>query len=162
MSIDIFSLKAIENSAISFDKWRTGLENGLKLNSEPEELEVVDLKWKLQFAGYVTQQYTAKTDAQGQKRAVKAFDEIMQQIPKKIRTHFVESISSSSPRLDYELGSIPTLHSLIPMSQTGRKPIFELKSADGVVGAHFSRVRDYAKTIAGIGDHLIKNVTALS
>ena len=83
MSIDIFSLKAIENSAISFDKWRTGLENGLKLNSEPEELEVVDLKWKLQFAGYVTQQYTAKTDAQGQKRAVKAFDEIMQQIPKR-------------------------------------------------------------------------------
>ncbi len=162
MSIDIFSLKAIQNTAISFKKWRQQLDGGLSLNEEPAELEVQDVRWKLRFAGYVTQQYTAKTDATGQKRAVKAFDEIMQQIPHVIDANFLPLEENPLPKDRYELGSIPTLHSLIPMSQTGRKPIFDLKSADGVVGAHFSRVRDYSKTIGGIADRLLDNLGRLS
>lgn len=34
------------------------------------------------------------------------------------------------------LGLVKHLHSLIPMAQEARKPLFRLKSADGAIGAH--------------------------
>jgi len=159
MSIDIFSLRAVENIAISFKKWESQLTTGLSLLDNPGELEIDSPGWKLQFAGYVSQQYTAKRDAEGQRRPVKAFEQIMRQIPVEIETHFTQQ--SSIPIDEYELGTIPTLNSLIPLSQTSRKPIFELKSADGVVGAHFSKVKEYAQIIDGITTNLLKNLERL-
>ena len=51
----------------------------------------------------------------------------------------------------------PNLHSLIPMSQFSRKPIFELKAKDGVLGAHFAKVQE-SKTLFGeIAENLLAN-----
>lgn len=161
MSIDIFSLKAIENISLSFKNWRRLLETGLSLTTEPEELEIDKPSWDLRFAGYVTQQYTAKRDVEGRRRPVKAFDTIMQQIPGKISDCFLSLEDARAPVVQYELGSIPTLHSLIPMSQTSRKPIFGLKAADGVVGAHFTKVKEYNIIIGEIADGLVQNLSAL-
>lgn len=161
MSIDIFSLRAIENIAISFDKWRRQLKSGLELNEDPDSLEIENPGWRLQFAGYVTQQYTAKRDIAGKRRPVKAFEKIMTKIPNEVNKYFLDEGSSAVEGVRYELGTIPTLHSLIPMSQTSRKPIFELKAADGVVGAHFSKVKEYKETITGIADRLLANVELL-
>lgn len=161
MSIDIFSLRAIENISISFAKWQRQLKSGLELNEDPQALEIENPGWRLRFAGYVTQQYTAKRDVEGRRRPVKAFEKIMKQIPSEVKEHFLDAGVASVPGLKYELGTIPTLHSLIPMSQTSRKPIFELKAADGVVGAHFSKVKEYTGIIAGIADRLLHNVEQL-
>lgn len=159
MSIDIFSLRGVDNIAVSVAKWRRGLEKGLEENEEHEELEVTDPRWKLNFAGYVTQQYTAKRDTQGNRRPVKAFEQIMQEIPGRIVTNLM---SDGSPLKEdmLELGTIPTLHSLVPMSQSSRKPIFDLRAADGVVGAHFAKVREYREIIEGISDRLVRNLGA--
>jgi hypothetical protein len=48
------------------------------------------------------------------------------------------------------------------LSQTSRKPIFELKGSDGVVGAHFTKVRDYERLIGRIADQFLSQVEALS
>lgn len=164
MSIDIFSLRAIENIAVSLEKWRKQLELGLNLAASLEELEIEDPRWKLQFAGYVTQQYTAKRDARGERRPVSAFDNIMQQLPAEIDRHLVlgEGNSDGDDSVDYNIGTIPTLHSLIPLSQTSRKPIFGLKARDGVVGAHFTRVKEYEQIISYIADRVLENVDALA
>lgn len=161
MSIDIFSLRGVENIAVSLRKWRRGLERGLEDNHEHEELEVLDPSWKLQFAGYVTQQYTAKRAADGARRPVKAFEAIMDEIPRKIRDGLVEA-SAPIPLGGYELGTIPNLHSLIPMSQSSRKPIFDLRGSDGVVGAHFAKVKEYRGIIGGICDRLESNLGSLA
>jgi chromosome partitioning protein len=47
----------------------------------------------------------------------------------------------SAPTLDVAsdpncLGMVKHFHSLIPMAQEARKPLFHLKSADGALGAH--------------------------
>ncbi len=161
MSIDIFSLRGIDNIAVSVDKWKKGLERGLADNDEHEELEVEDPGWRLTFAGYVTQQYTAKRDVGGNRRPVKAFEQIMREIPDRILKNLVRN--QGLVQVDQlELGSIPTLHSLIPMSQSSRKPIFDLKASDGVVGAHFAKVKDYRAIIAGISDRLVANLQAMS
>lgn len=162
MSIDIFSIQAVENIAKSFLKWRRELEDGIRKLEDPSELDGLDTGWRLKFAGYVTQQYTAKKDSEGNRRAVTAYDRIMKRIPKIIEQEFVKKLQSPHAALDYYLGSIPNFHSLVPLSQTNRKPIFGLKAADGVVGAHFAKVRDFNDIMADISKKLLQNLESLS
>lgn len=162
MSIDIFSLRAIDNISVSLGKWRKALEFALQQiedNGELSDLEVSDPKWRLDFAGYVTQQYTAKRVDESGRRPVRAFDKIMQKIPG-IITDLAESVGldSTEKGRDFELGSIPNFHSLIPMSQTSRKPVFALSGSDGVVGAHFQKVKEFESIISEISNRLLGNI----
>lgn len=156
MSLDIFSLRAIENISKSLENWKTRYSRGLELIRNPaEDLEVVSPDWDLDFIGYVTQQYTFKRDSTGKARPVKAFEKIMAKVPEVINANI------ANPRIaldELHLGSIPTLHSLIPLSQISRKPIFTLQGSDGVVGAHFSKVKEFESTIAGISSKLLANI----
>ena len=99
------------------------------------------------FIGYVSQQYIAKRDASGERRPVRSFDEIIQKIDSQIEKHFIEGLKPPEP---YEIGKIPNLHSLAPMSQSRRKPIFNLTGKDGVVGAHFAKVKEAKEIFAEI------------
>ena len=60
--------------------------------------------------------------------------------------------------MDYKLGEIPNLHSLVPLSQSANTPIFKLSADDGVVGAHFSKVKDYKSVIEEIAEKVIHNI----
>jgi hypothetical protein len=44
------------------------------------------------------------------------------------------------------------------MSQSSHKPIFELQAKDGVVGAHFQKVKDSKEIIASIAAALVNRV----
>ena len=162
MSIDIFSLKAIENISVSLEKWRKDLKTGLERLEDPDELGIEPDEWSLIFAGYVTQQYTAKRDVDGTRRPVRAFDRILRRVPSLINKQFISKFQNSYTNVNYHLGSIPTLHSLIPLSQTNRQPIFALRAADGVVGAHFTKVREYKTIIQGIVNRLEENLELLA
>lgn len=159
MALDIFSLRALENIGSTVTKWRTRLEQGLGNNDSLDALEIDEPRWKLKFAGYVVQQYTARRDNSGQPRAVKAYDKILKQVPKAVEKEIISKFGSEgSNAADYELGTIPALHSLVPLSQTSRKPIFGLKAGDGVVGAHFTKVREFEEVIEGIAQRLEENL----
>ncbi len=162
MSIDIFSLRAMDNIAISVKKWSNQLTSGLAQNDEHDALEVSDPRWRLTFAGYVTQQYTAKRDSSGTRRPVRAFEQIMDEIPQRIHRNFLGESESRLSNEQSNLGAIPTLHSLVPMSQSSRKPIFDLRASDGVVGAHFQKVREYEEVISEIGSRFLSNMETLA
>lgn len=162
MSSDIFSLKALENISQSLLKWRKQYLNGLDLvEDQAADIDVGDVDWRLKFLGYVTQQYTAKRDQDGEPRAVKAFEHLLRKVPSAVAKELVTPIQPEFSSLNYLLGSIPTLHSLIPLSQNSRRPIFSLRAADGVVGAHFAKVAEYGVTISNIANSLLRNVKAL-
>lgn len=162
MSIDIFSLKAIENITTALIEWRKKLANGLSQVDEDLQDDIPKgASFDIKFAGYVAQQYIQKTRA-GQSEAVAAYEKIMRNIPATINDNFIKRLKMSSSIRNYELGSIPNLYSLIPMSQTAHKPIFALKAKDGVRGAHFNRVRDAADIYKKIVNRLLKNLEALS
>lgn len=46
---------------------------------------------------------------------------------------------------EYCLATIKHYRSLIPMGQESRKPVFNLTSSDGAIGAHASAVQDARK-----------------
>ena len=156
ISLDIFSLKAIENISKTLKTWKVKYESGISHLLDPkEELEVANPSWHLDYIGYVTQQYTFKRDKSGEARPVRAFEKIMNKVPDTIH----DNLDYGNRRLeDLNLGSIPTLHSLVPMSQTSRKPIFKLGAQDGVVGAHFAKVKLFHEIVQGVADNVSKNV----
>lgn len=154
MSTDIFSVKAIENIAAWFTEWTKRWNIGLD-NAEAEDSDFsVPLPESVLFAGYVTQQYFAKKDASGARRPVSAYDKIISQVDGVIRQNFSDNIRIARPKSGYNIGTVPNLFSLIPMSQSSRKPIFGLKSSDGVRGAHFAKVNDARKIFGNIAQKL--------
>jgi cellulose biosynthesis protein BcsQ len=161
MSIDIFSLRAIENIRASIEKWRKQLDTALSQIDDPESLPAdIARKFKIRFIGYVTQQYIAKTTSKGERQAVAAYERIMKKIWPTIRANFVKHLQPEQQELDYLLGTIPNLYSLIPMSQFARRPIFALRAKDGVRGAHFNKVREAEALFQTIANRLEKNLRA--
>lgn len=161
MSSDIFSQKAIENIAESLAEWKKYLNRGLEdfKNKEgyPYNINNVNVNFCIQFLGYVNQQYTAKKK-EGTVRPVKAYDAIIRKFHNIITT----KLSPFYPELMNPgillLGEIPTLHSLVPLSQAAHKPIFQLSTTDGVVGAHFKKVSDFKAVIEGITKKILCNI----
>lgn len=164
MSSDIFSLKAVDNIKASLKTWGDNFKKGLREyeenENEPFKLSGKIIDFKLTFIGYITQQYLTKTK-DGQKRAVNAYEKIIKQIPKAIFTNLVPPNSKLNED-DFKLGEIPNLHSLVPLSQSANAPIFKLTAEDGVVGAHFSKVKEYGEVIEDIKNKLLINLEKLS
>jgi cellulose biosynthesis protein BcsQ len=160
MSIDIFSIRAIENITTSLTQWQKQLRSGIASNDEPDELPGGEDAWHLRFAGYITQQYLAKTK-EGERRAVDAYERIMKRIPRVVRQEYIAKVQSGFPHVEYDLGTVQNLHGLVPMSQSSRKPIFMLKARDGVRGAHFTKVRDSVTIFARIAENLERNLGQL-
>jgi len=161
MSLDIFSLLALENIGQTMATWKRRFKQGIENNVDPEALTGLNKEFDIRFLGYVTQQYTAKV-VDGVKRPVKAFDEILHRLPEVLKNELIDKVNGNRDEgIEYELGTIPNLHSLIPISQTAHKPIFNLEYRDGVVGAHFSRVEEFKSTIHYISSRLLENMERL-
>lgn len=154
ISVDIFSLKAFENIARWIGEWSLDWQNGL--SNAKDKKKIPDYATSnVQFLGYVTQQYYAKRDASGERRAVQAFEAIRSQVDSVIDRNLVKD---GMPPHPYELGTVPNLFSLIPMAQSNHKPVFELTGADGVVGAHFAKVKDAKRIFGEVADALLERV----
>lgn len=151
VSLDIFSLKAFENIAVWIDEWWSDWDRGLK-GVKPART-VPNLHYnKPEFVGYVTQQYLAKKDSEGQRRAVQAYEAIRMQIDDIIvKNKLAANLNAGA----YQIGTVPNLFSLVPMSQSKHAPIFELGGKDGVVGAHFSKVKDAKKIFSEVAEGLL-------
>lgn len=163
MSPDIFSLLALENIGASITQWSEQFDSGInKLKrTDPHAIDGLKENFKIKFIGYVTQQYTSKT-VEGQRMPVKAYENIIDNIPDSIQKNIVGPINGNEMHLDYSLGAIPTFNSVIPMSQSAHKPIFSLSTKDGVVGSHFSKVANFKKIMEEISKKTLQNIEVLN
>lgn len=160
MSSDIFSLQALSNIRISLEEWREDIKDGIKKLKRRDELSEYgnrDFNLKTRFAGYVTQQYTAKS-VEGVRVPVNAYEKIIKKIPKRIKSNLTDKFAKRPEKLNAKVGEIPYLQSLIPLSQISKKPIFLLKSKDGVVGSHFAKVKEFDSFIEELSRSLLENL----
>lgn len=159
MSADLFSRIAIENIISSLNNWQSDINNALDLYSKKNNEEyLVDNKsarCKLRFIGYVMQQYRAKS-VRGERKPVKSFETILKSFNPhldKLETNFgFKDLPGAN------LGQIPALASLVPMSQSSHAPIFDLGTSDGVVGAHFAAVDDAKIIYSSIARRLLQRL----
>ena len=152
VSLDIFSLKAFENIAKWIDGWWVDWQTGI--NGAKNKKNIPNLKYsKPDFIGYVTQQYLAKRDVLGQRRAVQAYEAIRRRIDDVIDRN---GLASNIPEDAYEIGTVPNLFSLVPMSQSNHAPIFRLQARDGVVGAHFLKVKEAGEIFESVAEVFLR------
>ena len=163
MSSDIFSLKAVDNISASLKEWNANILAGIeKYKKEKDQalfkIEGVEVLSQLKFLGYIYQQYTAKS-IDGVRRPVKAYDLIINKMHSLITEKLRDFYKVGFTKDNLLLGEIPTLSSLIPLSQSAHKPIFLLVGADGVVGAHFVKVKEYEEVIKHIVEKIKENLS---
>ena len=142
LSVDIFSLMAVSNILKSFANWCGSLIGALERynidEGVPFQVRNKVVEWDLKFAGYVMQQYTAKKK-EGVRQAVDAFENII----KKQNDELELLCEFFDVQLaDVNLGEVPTLSSVVPLSQQAHAPIFDLGAKDGIVGSNYNRVEE--------------------
>ncbi len=153
MSIDIFSLRAFENIAEWIENWRTEWKRGIE--NVRDQTRVPEHKADgAKFVGYVSQQYLAKS-VRGTRRPVSAYENIRKQIDDIIKLNIQDD---DSPNRPFEIGTVQNLFSLVPMSQSNNKPVFRLQAKDGVVGAHFQKVKDAHDVFGSVSEKIYQRL----
>lgn len=156
LSLDIFSLKAFENISTWLNEWTGSWRRGIKSAKQKNRGSLPDVSYYTpKFVGYVTQQYLAKRDGEGERRAVNAYEKIRQRIDGAIKLSKLDK-GASNP---FQIGTVPNLFSLIPMSQSAHAPVFLLNSKDGVRGAHFRKVSDAKGIFLSVASELEKRTS---
>jgi chromosome partitioning protein len=134
---DLFSLQGLRNLGPTLDRWRTGWQDGL---TRRPASEASCPPGKMNVLGYVVLQHGVRND-----RPVKAYQRWMDQIPGEFRSSVLMADDDPPPPVSADphcLGLLKHYHSLMPLAQEARKPIFALTSADGAFGGHFQAARD--------------------
>ena len=126
LAADLFSLQGLRNLGPTVRDWRTQWQQVQKLVSINIELP----PGTMTPAGYIVLQHAVRLD-----RPVRAYGRWLQRIPAVYR----ESVLGEGPgRNDDEhcLATLRNFRSLMPMAQDARKPMFDLRPADGAIGSH--------------------------
>ncbi len=147
LGADLFSLQGLKNLGPTLKSWKNLWQKRLdNWQGSVEKAEYPDFylpQGKMQPVGYLCQQHSVRLD-----RPVQAYDKWVQRIPSVYRKSVLSEAAEDSMRLEddpYCLATIKHYRSLIPMAQEHRKPIFNLTSADGAIGAHSNAVQDAKK-----------------
>jgi hypothetical protein len=164
MSVDLYSLMAIDNIVASLTTWRDDLDTSLenyKRKNDANEYEIDDepVGWRVAFLGYVMQQYRTKS-VRGERTPVKSFDSIIKQFDPALEN--LEEMFGIGDVQSANLGQVPSLASLVPMAQLARAPIFDLGRSDGVVGGHFAAVDDAKVIYQGIAQRLLARLSEMA
>lgn len=162
---DIFSILGIQNISSWISTWSKQYQRAIDNIREdrPDFLDEypihINLDKKFRFAGYSVQQYVTRSFKSG-KRPVKAYDEIMKDIPVAVENYLLEYLvdSTNAAAEQFDLGNIPYLYSLVPLAQSERSPIHQLKSTSRLVGSQYQQVKKFDDLIDSICDKLLGNL----
>lgn len=137
---NLFSLRGLQTLGPAIRRWRKEWVD--RLSRRPQgDLELPS--GGMQPLGYVVLLHAVRLN-----RPVRAYEKWLQRIP---FTYASSVAGEPAPVLaslaedPHLLGLLRHYHSLIPMAQEARKPIFHLKPADGAIGAHLQAVRQIDK-----------------
>jgi cellulose biosynthesis protein BcsQ len=130
---DLFSLQGLKNVGPTMREWRTDWKRA------EERQQVGTGARDFQPRGYIVQQHLARVD-----RPVKGYERWATQIPIIFHQHVLGPakgrVPSSIDDDPYCIAMLKHFASLVPLAQVARKPIFDLKQADGIGGGQIQAV----------------------
>jgi len=137
---DLFSLQGLRNLGPTLRKWRSGWQK--RLEEAPANLTELP-SGAMEPAGYVVLQHAVR-----QSRPVKAYLRWAERIPSEYRIAMRLPPGGQTLTLDTDphcLAQLKHYRSLMPLAMEAGKPIFQLKPADGAIGAHVAAVEECRK-----------------
>lgn len=147
LAADLFSLQGLRNLGPTLREWRKSWQEQA-LGKAPADLNVP--AGSMEPMGYVILQHAVRLD-----RPVKAYQPWLDRIRPEFHTSVLDNKSPPVGDDPYELANLRNYRSLMPLSQDARKPMFDLRAADGALGSTgrlvqicFDEFRALAETIA--------------
>jgi cellulose biosynthesis protein BcsQ len=152
---DWFSLQGLRQLGPRLRLWREEWNERLKKSPSG----TLDLPpGRMQPIGYVVVQRAVRLD-----RPVHAYQRWMRQIPGVYRRSVLDLPGETSSGVQQDpdcLALVKHYHTLMPMAQEARKPVFMLKAADGAIGAHLQAVQEAWKDFKSLA-HKISTRTGV-
>lgn len=134
LAADLFSLQGLRNLGPAVRAWRLQWTR-IREHSVASPMINFDLPTgAMHPAGYVVLQHAVRLD-----RPVKAYDVWLSRIPGTYSEHVLGEQHAALLKAGDDPNCLATLRnyrSLMPYAQEARKPMFDLKPADGAIGGH--------------------------
>ena len=151
---DLFSLQGLRNLGPTLIDWRAEWDERRGRNPEPN----LDLpRGSMQPIGYVLMQAGMRLS-----RPVKSYERWVQRIPPTFHEFMLGDLQTPlSADLDpASLGIMRHYQSLMPLAQDARLPMFDLKPADGAIGAHMEAVRRCSDDFEALAKAILSRMSA--
>lgn len=150
---DMFSLQGLRNVGPTLRTWRNAWKD--RVRKKPSDLQIHLPSGGMEPLGYVIMRHAIRLD-----RTVRAFSRWIEKIPGEYTKSVVGEEHARSIQSDDEnrLTHLKDYRSLMPMAQEANKPMFMLKPADGVIGAHQSAVQSCYKDFRELARDIIKRL----
>ena len=145
LSPDLYSIQGLRNLGPTLMNWRKEWADRTP-KSPSADLWLPD--GAMAPAGYVVLQHGVRVD-----RAVGAYDRWIRRVPAEYRRSILGLDEAAPNKAEDDpmcLGLVKHFHSLVPMAQEARKPVFNLRSADGAIGAHQQAVSSARQFFDGL------------
>ena len=147
---DLFSLQGLRNLGPTLKRWRS--EWQLRLAQNPaSDLELPS--GKLGALGYIVMQFGLRDSG-----VVKAYERWLDKIPATYAENIKGLQQEGDDMGDHRLAILKHYRSLVPMAMEARKPIFDLKAADGALGAHSYAVKSCFDDFASLASTILGRV----
>jgi cellulose biosynthesis protein BcsQ len=130
LAADLFSLQGLRNVGPVIRAWRTSWQENVLPKFAGLDLDAP--KGSMEPMGYVVLQHAVRLD-----RPVKAFDRWLTRIPEEFARAVLgeEHVADSATADPHCLATLRNYRSLMPLAQDARKPMFDLRAADGALGS---------------------------
>ncbi len=148
LAADLYSLQGLRNLGPTVREWRESWDDVRNKNADNAGIDFVLPTGRMSPVGYVVLQHAVRLD-----RPVKAYQVWLTRIPS-VYSEYILGDGPTADTTDSDPNCLATLRnyrSLMPYAQEARKPMFDLKPADGAIGGHQALVQicyDEFKTLA--------------
>ncbi|MBP2476894.1 cellulose biosynthesis protein BcsQ [Crossiella equi] len=124
LAADLFSLRGLRNLGPTLRDWRRVWQRQV-LPEMPADIEAPS--GSMLPLGYVIMQPSMRLD-----RPVQAYQRWLDRIPEVFAAAVLDSAETHD---EYELATLKNYRSLMPLAHDARKPMFDLRTADGAIGS---------------------------
>lgn len=152
LAADLFSLRGLRNLGPTLRTWRTTWQD-MVLPKVPAEISAP--RGTMRPLGYVIMQPTMRLD-----RPVRAYQRWLERIP----IVFAESVlgqRAESKHDSYEIATLRNYQSLMLLAHDARKPMFDLKAADGALGSTQTYVQKCRAEFTELAETVLARLEAL-
>lgn len=152
LAADLFSLRGLANVGPVLRQWRGNWRDNVLPKAAALDLDVPS--GEMDPLGYVVLQHAVRLD-----RPVKAYDRFLTRIPEAFARSILEledpeaSTTADDPNC---LATLRNYRSLMPLAQDARKPMFDLKAADGALGSTARLVQICFNEFATLADAVLE------
>ncbi|MDT3396212.1 AAA family ATPase [Streptomyces sp. B1866] len=153
LAADLFSLRGMSNLGPTLRTWR-GNWRDLVLPRMPDGFPAP--RANMTPLGYVVMQPEMRLD-----RPVKAYERWLERVPRVFSTAVLDQQPPSRDDQAYRIATLRNYRSLMPLAHDARKPMFDLKPADGALGSTQQYVRTCYKEFRDLAHAVLDRVEGI-